>query len=390
MSKNLSYQEALIFCDAAQNKKDVAGWRTMSEYDSFIQNPSFDAKVYQQGNDIVIAFSGTDLQDKKGDGINDIEILKNKIPEQYQNAKDLYSKIKYNYPNANIKMTGYSLGATLSNMVSCETGSPSTVIAPIGGKEATLNNQYYFQYGDRNIVSYGRLGDLLFSTQLNDQLGTVKLLPNVKTANLLEQHYLHNFTPAEAELAVEWQKKPTLQESVYSMQSAWQEKVSNPIQQNIQQFTNKLVPIQNQTSIMNNIPSKVPYNLEYERNKESILNQVATMPLDELKSRETEIMSYLRPQISAEYKNQQYEQYVNFVNNKKRIITLEDIDNMAYEEFNDNFEEIKFQMQTIGIPSEAELKPQIQTFKKQKKYVDSSNKDGRWITVDGNHVFIEK
>ncbi len=65
MSKNLSYQEALIFCDAAQNKKDVAGWRTMSEYDSFIQNPSFDAKVYQHGNDIVIVFAGTDLQDKK-------------------------------------------------------------------------------------------------------------------------------------------------------------------------------------------------------------------------------------------------------------------------------------------------------------------------------------
>ncbi len=263
-------------------------------------------------------------------------------------------------------MTGYSLGATLSNMVSCETGSPSTAIAQIGGKEATLNNQHYFQYGGRNNVSYGRFGDLLFSTQLNDQLGTVKLLPNVKTTNPLEQHYLHNFSPNESEQAVEWQKKPTLQERSYNMQRALQEKVTIPIQQNMQQFTNKFVPVQNQTSIMNNIPVKAPYNSKDERNRESVLNQVVTMPLDELKSREAEIMAFLRPQISAEYKNHQYEQYVNFTNNKKRIITLEDVEIMSNEEFNKNYEEIKFQMQTIGMPSENELKPHIQTFKKTK------------------------
>ena len=44
MSNNLTFNEALEFCTGAQENKDVAGWRTMKEYESFIPNPSFDVK----------------------------------------------------------------------------------------------------------------------------------------------------------------------------------------------------------------------------------------------------------------------------------------------------------------------------------------------------------
>ena len=42
MSNNLTFNEALVFCSGAQENKDVAGWRTMKEYESFIPNPKFD------------------------------------------------------------------------------------------------------------------------------------------------------------------------------------------------------------------------------------------------------------------------------------------------------------------------------------------------------------
>ena len=92
MPKNLTYDEALKFCTGAQENKDAAGWRTMKEYDSFIPNPSFDVKVYQQGNDIVIAYAGTNMRDSK-DLASDFDIYAQKIPEQYQNAKDLHAKV---------------------------------------------------------------------------------------------------------------------------------------------------------------------------------------------------------------------------------------------------------------------------------------------------------
>ena len=58
-------------------------------------------------------------------------------------------------------------------------------------------------------------------------------------------------------------------------------------------------------------------------------------------------------------------------------------------EFNNNWDEIKTQMSKIGVPSEKELPQNIMTYTKQKQYEDYSNKDGRWVTIKGNHVFIE-
>lgn len=399
MNKNLSFNDALMFCDASHNKKNVTGWETMTKYDSFIPNTSFQARVYKNNNDIIIALAGTDLNDKKGDWANDAVIFQNKIPNQYQNAKDLYAKIKHDFPNANIKLTGYSLGGTLANMVSCETGAPSTAIAPIGGLNAVSNNNYYFKHGDKNVISYGRAGDALFGLQLNDQIGKVMLLPNTQNLNIKQKHLLHHFDPNEGNLAVEWHKKPTLKargetilNSAQQAANAFNQTTQNLVNsikdgiqlqgQNLQQMINNAQDyVQNMQPILNNFSSHenkpyinmdvpTPQNDWYTKNREDVLNQIASMPIDEFNARQVEIMNYFNPtqksQQKAQQKAQMFENYATVASALKRIITKEDVNNMSIDEFNNNWDEIKTQMSKIGVPSEKELPQNIMTYTKQK------------------------
>lgn len=51
--------------------------------------------------------------------------------------------------------------------------------------------------------------------------------------------------------------------------------------------------------------------------------------------------------------------------------------------------EIRVQMNSIGIPYEKDLPQNVKTFSKEKSY-STNPEDGKWVTINGNHVFIEK
>lgn len=55
------YVETLDLCNGVQNKNDVRGWNTLYEFDNTSSNKDFDARVYKQGNHIVLAFAGTNM-----------------------------------------------------------------------------------------------------------------------------------------------------------------------------------------------------------------------------------------------------------------------------------------------------------------------------------------
>jgi len=105
------------------------------------------------------------------------------------------------FQNCNIEFVGYSLGATLANLLSHRTGLPSHAIAPIGSKHIADANKNYFKYDDSKITTYGRLGDDLFKKSLlnNQQSGTVVILPNLTVKEIginlpsIANHLLHNF-----------------------------------------------------------------------------------------------------------------------------------------------------------------------------------------------------
>ncbi|MBD5401301.1 hypothetical protein HDR58_00670 [bacterium] len=196
MEKFNQNKQTLNLLDGVQKNKDVPGWNTLHEFDNSSQDKSFTAKVYKQGNKIIIAFAGTDIMDKN-DLWNDWSVKRGKSPSQYYEAKDLYEKVKAKYPNAQIESTGYSLGGTISNLLSHHTGIKSTALAPIGSKHIAENNPKEFPYGDGNITTYGRKSDDLFKSNLNRQSGKVYILPDLPNDHSNEpwkQHLLHNYT----------------------------------------------------------------------------------------------------------------------------------------------------------------------------------------------------
>lgn len=75
-------------------------------------------------------------------------------------------------------------------------------------------------------------------------------------------------------------------------------------------------------------------------------------------------------------------QPTGFATDVEHIFTREEIAEMALEDYQKNEKAIMRQLKERGIPKEKDL---VKT--KHKNY---SNKDGRWVTIDGNHVFIEK
>ena len=74
----------------------------------------------------------------------------------------------------------------------------------------------------------------------------------------------------------------------------------------------------------------------------------------------------------------------------EHIFTPEDIGNMTTKEFTKHEDAIKQQMKTIGIPYDREVPEGTKTYGKEKSsHNNSSSEDGRWVTINGNHVFIE-
>ena len=73
------------------------------------------------------------------------------------------------------------------------------------------------------------------------------------------------------------------------------------------------------------------------------------------------------------------------------LYTREDIGNMTTKEYTKHEDAIKQQMKTIGIPYNREVPKGTKTYGKEKssRNNSSSSEDGKWVTINGNHVFIE-
>ncbi len=72
------------------------------------------------------------------------------------------------------------------------------------------------------------------------------------------------------------------------------------------------------------------------------------------------------------------------------IFTKEDLDNMSTKEFTKHEKTIWMQMKKIGIPNKNQLPKNTKTYSSEKaKNSYSNSKNGKWVTINGNHVFIE-
>ncbi len=111
--------------------------------------------------------------------------------------------------------------------------------------------------------------------------------------------------------------------------------------------------------------------------------EIGKMTQEEFARNEATIMEQLKNgQIIEEHKQKSYGDLVSADSNVV-LYTREDIANMSTEEFTKHEKAIRTQMNKIGIPSKRELPQNTKTY-------SSDPKNGKWVTINGNHIFIDK
>jgi hypothetical protein len=124
--------------DAVYTQADyVNGFSRVDNFNSYTNNPitSFEAAVYVReingATEVVIAYKGSkELKDFYN---SDRQLATGKMPEQVSDAMSLYDAVNAYYQNANISLTGHSLGGTLAQIVAFdvykETGNAIETVA---------------------------------------------------------------------------------------------------------------------------------------------------------------------------------------------------------------------------------------------------------------------
>ena len=119
--------------------------------------------------------------------------------------------------------------------------------------------------------------------------------------------------------------------------------------------------------------------------------EIGKMTPEEFNKYESQIMAQVKAGKIEENQNNTKMYLINSPNTV--LYTREDIGNMSTKEYEKHENAIKQQMKTIGIPYNREVPKGTKTYGREKSSrsnsSESSSEDGRWVTINGNHVFIE-
>jgi hypothetical protein len=138
-------------------QKELNEYRTGYTLNKELSNKN--AVVMNKGDDIVISYRGTDLKNPS-DLLADAEILlgRDKIKiflnDRFDEANELYTKVKNKYPKSDITLTGHSLGSAEAIYVGTKNNTKSVsfnegtspidaVLSQFGNKEASKKQIVY-------------------------------------------------------------------------------------------------------------------------------------------------------------------------------------------------------------------------------------------------------
>jgi len=315
-------------------------WQKINSYSKI---NGLQATVYKKGNKIIISYSGTNsLLDFLG---SDIPLGTNSLPIQYKSANKIYKETIQNYAGARIIVTGHSLGGSLAQLISAANGCLAVTFNAYSTAEI-LKNAGCENIKNLNIINYGNPNDSVFASMGNEQPGRTFI-----TNTDLNNEYTYfaqkgiNQQPNLANHKIE--NMGALDDAVEVTFSA-KEYGSGPFQ----------------------LYAEKTFTRE----------DIAKMSKDEFAKNEQQIMKQLKNGTFAKEKPD-YKNFTNPNTGSKKIYTKEELAKMTPDEFMKNESEIMGQLQSIGLPAKSDL-PQ--------KYSNSSSANGKWVTINGNHVLIEK
>lgn len=158
------------------NGKIPDGWKLVSTDSN--NKTGYYSETYKKGKEIAIVYRGTDsgwhhLKENAKDFFgSDIKMAGMLEPNQLKDAQNTYNEIKQAYPSSKIVLSGHSLGGSLAQLVSAETGTKAVTFNAFGtGK--ILTQKGYSQADQRllNITNYGNPKDSVFMGNKDYQPG---------------------------------------------------------------------------------------------------------------------------------------------------------------------------------------------------------------------------
>ena len=195
-------------------------WIKINEYDN--KKTGFHGEAFYKNGKIVISFRGTD---KNVDYLNDAQMGFNHLPNQYVDAQNFYEKVKKDFPNQKIIFTGHSLGGSLAQLISNETGNEAVTFNAYGVGDLLKGHVRE----NLNIRNYGNVDDTVFNLNLRNQLGKSYIIGYGKGNDYITKSYYgaylgctkpfkHHYieTMGKLEDAVEYKKPEEFQPKMIS------------------------------------------------------------------------------------------------------------------------------------------------------------------------------
>ncbi len=243
------------------------------------------------------------------------------LPKQYKNANEVYQQIRHAYPNANITVTGHSLGGSLAQLVSAENGCSAVTFNAYGTNDI-LKNTGIYNTKDLNIINYGNINDPVFNSSYTKHPGR-SFVTNTELHPDKIYEVGHQYNPHIPAHKIE--NMSSLDDAV--------------------EIEPKFI------SSKNNSPFQLYAEKTFTR------EDIANMSNEDYLKYEPQILQQLR---NGQFKEQKpdYDNFVNPNTGSKKIYTKEEIAKMSADEFMKNEFEIMGQLQSIGLPDKKDL-PQI-------------------------------
>jgi len=165
------------------------GYKVIKSVDN--KDTGFHAEVLANGNDVIIAYRGTNLTSIQ-DIRNDVAMARDKIPAQATDAIKVYDQVKQDYPNSDVTVTGHSLGGSLSQIVSSVRGCEAVTFNAYGTKDMFENST---NIKEENIVNYVNEWDPITMSNAENHVGETYA---VKGENMRNPHKLETMTDLES------------------------------------------------------------------------------------------------------------------------------------------------------------------------------------------------
>ncbi len=159
----------------------------------------FYSEVYKNENNIIIVFKGTDVKKGIKEGVKDMlsntQMGAKYLPNQIKNARQIYDIYTRDFPDANIILTGHSLGGSIAQALGAETGAETVTFSAYGIADI---HSPTFKYSN-NITNYGNAQDPVFVGNIDAHIGKTVVLNTKIDSNKVtknnKEFYSYNFNP---------------------------------------------------------------------------------------------------------------------------------------------------------------------------------------------------